>query len=94
VKTEHVGKIARIQNDFSRRRRRVQLHVKNPKKRAKKLKETRGRQRNRIRDALQKLSTEQVRENPGASFIFERLDRNQNKREWIMRRGVRSFEHT
>ena len=73
VKTEHVGKIARIQNDFSRRRRRIQLHVKNPKKRAKKLKETRGRQRNRIRDALQKLSTEQVRENPGTSFIFERL---------------------
>jgi len=73
VKTEPVGKIARIQNDFSRRRRRIQLHVKNPKKRAKKLKETRGRQRNRIKDALQKLSTEQVRENPGASFIFERL---------------------
>jgi len=73
VKTEPIGRIARIQNDFSRRRRRIQLHVKNPKKRAKKLKETRGRQRDRIKDALQKLSTEQVRKNPGASFIFERL---------------------
>jgi len=73
VKTEPIGRIARIQNDFSRRRRRIQLHVKNPQKRDKKLKETRGRQRNRIRDALQKLSTEQVRKNPGASFIFERL---------------------
>jgi putative transposase len=73
VETEPVERIAQIQNDFSRRRRRIQLHVKNPKKRDKKLKETRGRQRNRIKDALQKLSTEQVRENPGASFIFERL---------------------
>jgi len=73
VETEPIGRIARIQNDFSRRRRRIQLHIKNPQKRAKKLRETRGRQRNRIRDALQKLSTEQVRENPGASFVFERL---------------------
>jgi len=73
VKTEPIGRIARIQNDFSRRRQRIQLHVKNPQKRDKKLKETRGRQRDRIRDALQKLSTEQVRKNPGASFIFERL---------------------
>ncbi|MBM5805069.1 MAG: IS200/IS605 family element transposase accessory protein TnpB [Candidatus Verstraetearchaeota archaeon] len=75
ARTEPIGRIARIQNDFSRRRRRIQLHIKNPKKRAKKLKETRGRQRNRIRDALQKLSAEQVRENPGASFVFERLTR-------------------
>jgi putative transposase len=63
VKTEPIGKIARIQKDFSRRRRRIQLHTKNPQKRAKKLKENRGRQRNRIKDALQKLSTEQVRKN-------------------------------
>ena len=73
VETEPVERIARIQNDFSRRRRRIQLHIKNPQKRAKKLKETRGRQRDRIKDALQKLSTEQVRKNPGASFVFERL---------------------
>jgi len=73
VKTEPIGRIARIQNDFSRRRRRIQLHVKNPQKRDKKLKETRGRQRDRIRDALQKLSTEQVRKNHDTSFIFERL---------------------
>ena len=73
VRTEPIEQVARIQNDFSRRRRRIQLHVKNPKKRDKKLRETRGRQRNRIRDALHKLSTEQVRKNPDASFIFERL---------------------
>ena len=73
VETEPIGKIARIQNDFSRRRRRLQLHIKNPEKRAKKLKETRGRQKNRIKDALQKLSTEEARKNHDASFIFERL---------------------
>ena len=33
VKTESIKRIARIQNDFSRRRRRLQLHVKNPQKR-------------------------------------------------------------
>jgi len=73
VETESIERIAQIQNDFSRRRRRIQLHIKNPQKRDKKLRETRGRQRNRIKDVLQKLSTEQVRENPDASFVFERL---------------------
>ena len=71
--TEPLDRIARIQNDFSRRRRALQKHVKNPKKRTKKLRETRGRQRNRIKDVLQKLSTRQVRENPSASFVFENL---------------------
>ncbi|MEM0118015.1 MAG: transposase [Conexivisphaerales archaeon] len=73
VKTEPLSHIIRIQNDFSRRRRALQLHLKNPQKRARKLKETRGRQRDRVRDALHKLSTKMVRENPGASFIFEDL---------------------
>ncbi|MEM0117976.1 MAG: transposase, partial [Conexivisphaerales archaeon] len=73
VKTELLSHIVQIQNDFSRRRRALQLHLKNPQKRIKKLKETRGRQRDRIRDALHKLSTKMVRENPGASFIFEDL---------------------
>jgi putative transposase len=73
VKTESIKHIAQIQNDFSRRRRQVQLHVKNAEKRAKKLKETRGRQRNRIKDALHKLSTEQVKKNPDGTFIFEDL---------------------
>ena len=73
VKTEPIGKIARIQNDFSRRRRRLQLHIKNPKKRAKKLVETRGRQKNRIRDALHKLSSKEVKSDLNTSFIFEKL---------------------
>ncbi len=73
VKTELLRDVARIQNDFSRRRRMLQLHVKNPQKRNKKLRETRGRQRNRIKDALHKLSTKLVKENPDASHIFENL---------------------
>lgn len=32
-RTEFLTRIVRVQNDFSRRRRRLQLHVKNPKKR-------------------------------------------------------------
>jgi putative transposase len=71
--TQPLKEIVRIQNDFSRRRRMIQLHVKNPKKRLQKLRETRGRQRNRVRDALHKLSTKTVRENTDASFVFEDL---------------------
>nr|MDO8100857.1 transposase [Candidatus Njordarchaeota archaeon] len=66
-------RIVQVQRDFSRRRRRLQLHVRNPQKRGTKLAETRGRQRNRVKDALQKLSTEIVRENPDTTFIFEGL---------------------
>jgi putative transposase len=73
VETRPLKEIVRIQNDFSRRRRALQRHVKNPKKRIAKLRETRGRQRNRIKDALHKLSTKTVRENPDASFVFEDL---------------------
>ncbi len=73
VKTEPLGQVVRVQNDFSRRRRALQKHVKNPQKRMLKLRETRGRQRNRIRDALHKLSTKTVKENPDASFVFEDL---------------------
>ncbi len=43
------GNIEHTQDSFSRRRRRLQLHVKNPQKRAEKLEETRGRQRRRTR---------------------------------------------
>jgi putative transposase len=73
VDTRSLKEIVRIQNDFSRRRRALQRHVKNPKKRIARLRETRGRQRNRIKDALHKLSTKTVRENPDASFVFEDL---------------------
>ncbi len=73
VKTTPITQITRIQNDFSRRRRQIQLHVKNPQKRERKLRETRGRQKNRINDTLHKLSTETVKANPGTSHIFENL---------------------
>ncbi len=73
VETRSLEEVVRIQNDFSRRRRALQRHVKNPQRRAKKLRETRGKQRNRIKDALHKLSTKMVRENPDTSFVFEDL---------------------
>jgi len=71
VMTKSLRRIAQIQNDFSRMRQKIQQHVKNPQKKEKKLKETRGRQRNRVKDALHKLSTEQVKQNSDASFGFE-----------------------
>ena len=49
----------------------LQKHVKNPQKRSKKLKQTRGRQRRRIKDALHKQSNTIVREHPDASFVLE-----------------------
>lgn len=73
VSVESLKRMVRIQNDFSRRRRRLQLHVRNPAKRARKLRETRGRQRNRVKDTLQKLSTNFAKANPGTTFVFENL---------------------
>ncbi len=49
------------------------LPVKNLQKRIKKMRETRGRQRNRTKDALHKLSTRMVKEQHDASFVFEEL---------------------
>jgi putative transposase len=72
-RTEPLERIVQVQNDFSRRRRRLQLHIRNSEKRAAKLSETRGRQRNRVMDALHKLSTKMVLENRDTSFIFEDL---------------------
>ncbi|MEM0123766.1 MAG: hypothetical protein QXI38_04600, partial [Conexivisphaerales archaeon] len=45
--------IAHIQNDFSRRRKSLQKH--NRQKKYRKLRQARGRQKNRVNDALQKL---------------------------------------
>ena len=73
VSMEPLNRIVRIQNDFSRRREELQRHVTNPQKRLKKLRETGGRQRNRIRDALHKLSTRMVKENPDTTIVFEDL---------------------
>jgi len=71
--TEPLHRITQIQNVFSRRRRRLQLHIPNPQKRARKLRETRNRQRHRVIDALHKLTTQTVRKNQDTAFIFERL---------------------
>nr|MDO8100071.1 transposase [Candidatus Njordarchaeota archaeon] len=71
--TEPLKKIVQVQNDFSRRRRRLQLHIRNPQKRYRKLTETRGRQRSRIKDKLHRLSTKIVSANADTTFIFENL---------------------
>jgi putative transposase len=65
--------IVSIQNDFSRRRRKLQKHLRNPQKRKKKLKQTRGRQQNRVKDAMHKLSSSLIKEHPDSSFILEDL---------------------
>jgi putative transposase len=82
------GNIEHIQDFFSRRRRRLQLHLKNPQKRAKKLEETRGRQRLRIKDSLHKLTTDLVRRYPNATFVFEDLKHIRNK--WTEGRRFRT----
>ncbi len=70
--TQSISNIAHIQNDFSRRRKSLQKH--NRQKKYRKLRQARGRQKNRVNDALQRLTTEIVKENPGASFVFENLN--------------------
>lgn len=67
---------SKIQNDFSRRRTRVQKHIGNPWKRHRELKEVRGRQGNRIRGELHKLSKTMENENPDTTFIVEDLNAN------------------
>ncbi|WP_337860932.1 transposase, partial [Ferroplasma sp.] len=73
IETIPVKNIAKIQNSFSRRRQKLQKHVRNPQKRNRKLKQARGRQRNRIKDAMHKTSASLVKDNPEASFVFEDL---------------------
>ncbi len=65
--------IVSIQNDFSRRRQKLQKHLRNPQKMKKKLKQTRGRQQNRVKDAMHKLSSSLIKEHPDSSFILEDL---------------------
>ena len=57
--------------DLDRQIQKLQKHVKNPQKRTKKLKQARGRQRRRIKDAMHKQSTTIVREHPDTSFVLE-----------------------
>jgi putative transposase len=71
--TISTSNIEHIQDSFSRRRRRLQLHIINPQKRDKKLKENSGRQARRVRDAIQKLTTGLVRKHPDATFVLEDL---------------------
>ena len=73
IETISVTNIVKIQNDFSRQRQKIQKHVRNPQKRNRKLKQTRGRQRRRIKDALHKQSVKVVRGHPESSFVFEDL---------------------
>ncbi len=73
VETVLMGTVVRIQNDFSRRSKQIQKHVKNPQKKNRKLRQTNGRQRRRVRDELHKKSTTMVRSHPNASFVFEDL---------------------
>jgi putative transposase len=72
--------IEHVQDSFSRRRRRLQLHVRNPQKRGRKLKEARGREGFRIRDALHKLTTDLVKRYTDATFVFEDLKKIREKR--------------
>ncbi|MEM0097979.1 MAG: hypothetical protein QW338_05905 [Conexivisphaerales archaeon] len=68
--TQSISNIAHIQNNLGRKS--LQKH--NRQKKYRKLRQARGRQKNRVNDALQKLTTEMVKENPGASFVFEDLN--------------------
>jgi putative transposase len=74
VETVTVKTIAMIQNDFSRMRQKLLKHVINQKKRYMKLRENRGRQRNRIKDAMHRASAKLVGDNHDMSFIFENLN--------------------
>ena len=88
--TEPIPQIARIQNDFSRRRGKLQKHVRNKKKRDRKLRETRGRQKNRVKDAMHKLSSQMVRDHPQSSFILENL-RSVRKNSKTKSRKLRTY---
>ena len=71
--TINTSNIKHIQRDYTRRRQKLQKHIPNKQKRDRKIKETKGRQENRVNDALQKLSTKVVEENPDTTFVFEDL---------------------
>ncbi len=71
--TIDTSNIKHIQQDYSRRKQKLQKHIPNRQKRDRKVKETKGRQENRVNDALQKLSTKVVEENPDTTFVFEDL---------------------
>ena len=90
VAVKSTQNVVNIQNDYSRRRRKVQKHIMNPQKRHRKLREARGRQQNRVKDALHKLSTSLVNENPDTTFIVEDL-RNIRKTAKPQNRKLRTY---
>ncbi len=73
INTIDTSDIAKTQRDYARKRTKIQRHIKNPAKRDRKLKEAKHRQRNIIRDKLQKLTTEIVKNNKDKTFVFEDL---------------------
>ncbi|MCL5989158.1 MAG: hypothetical protein M1166_02370, partial [Candidatus Thermoplasmatota archaeon] len=73
--------IAKTQRDYARKRRKIQKHIKNPAKRIRKLKGARHRQRNIVRDKLQKLTTGIVKNNEEKTFVFEDLTNIKKKGE-------------
>ena len=75
------SEIAKTQRDYARKRRKIQKHIKNPAKRIRKLKEARHRQRNIVRDKLQKLTTGIVKDNEEKTFVFEDLTNIKKKGE-------------
>ncbi|PYB67450.1 hypothetical protein DMB44_09155, partial [Thermoplasma sp. Kam2015] len=66
IDTSH---IAKAQRDYARKRTKIQRHIRNPAKRDRKLKEAKHRQRNVIRDRLQKLTIELVKDNDDKTFV-------------------------
>lgn len=65
--------ISKIQNDYSKRQSRNQKHIRNPKKRHQKVRDTRKRQRNRIKNEMHNISTNLVKKLPGSTFVLEDL---------------------
>lgn len=65
--------IARIQNDYSRNRRRIQRKVRNSNKKNKMLLNLDKRMRHSLNDNMHKLSSYLVNENPKSSFVLEDL---------------------
>ena len=90
VAVKSTQNVVKIQNDYSRRRRKVQKHIMNPQKKHMKLREARGRQHNRVKDALHKLSSSLINENPDTTFIVEDL-RNIRKTSKPQNKKLRTY---
>ena len=65
--------IAKAQRDYARKRQKIQKHIKNARKRNRKLREAKRRARNITKDKMQKLTTGIVKNNDDKTFVFEDL---------------------